>query len=180
MKRMPTLARIRERFAARPDTEHEQAIIRLVVGAVLFLCLLPLVFGGNETNLRLLLGMIGFMVLAGAIFGWICLFPKTSVVRRVVGSLFDIGQTTAFMCYLGEYGTPLYIFYLWTTFGNGFRYGRAYLYNSLALSIIGFSVVIVVSDYSGRWIAGGNDRAVAVRREAGDTAIRFRAACRGR
>ena len=41
MAQKSILARIQARLAARPDTEHEQAIVRLVVGAVLFLYLLP-------------------------------------------------------------------------------------------------------------------------------------------
>ena len=32
---------LRERLAARPDSEHEQAIVRLLVGTVLFFYLLP-------------------------------------------------------------------------------------------------------------------------------------------
>ena len=46
------LGRLRVRLAARPDTEHEQAIVRVVVGLVLFLYLLPealIVAGGDPT-----------------------------------------------------------------------------------------------------------------------------------
>ena len=35
------LDRMRARLAARPDTEHEQAIVRLVIGAAVLLYLLP-------------------------------------------------------------------------------------------------------------------------------------------
>ena len=35
------LAGLRARLAARPDTEHEQALVRLLIGALLVLYLLP-------------------------------------------------------------------------------------------------------------------------------------------
>ena len=142
------------RLAARPDTEHEQAIVRLAVYSVLFLYLLPQAFGGaevrSETNPLFFSAMICFMVLAAAVFGWICLFPSASPVRRVTGSLLDVVATTFFMYNLGVYGTPFYVVYLWIIFGNGFRYGKAYLYNSLAWSVVGFSLVLAVNDY---WVA---------------------------
>ena len=145
------LARLRARLAARPDTEHEQAIIRLLVGAVLFPYLLPEVFSGKEVHgqadLMFLLAMVCFLLLAAGVFAWICLSPASSPVRRVLASVLDIGTATWFMYNTGEYGTPLYIVYLWTIFGNGFRYGKPYLYNSLALAVAGFGVVLLFNDY---------------------------------
>jgi two-component system sensor histidine kinase RpfC len=151
MAQKSILAGIRARLAARPDSEHEQALVRLLVGAVLFLYLLPRAFGGDdvryEASLLFFTAMVCFMVLAAVVFGWIYLLPAPSPVRRVSASVLDIGTVTFFMYNAGEYGTPLYIIYLWTILGNGFRYGKPYLYNSLALSIAGFGLVIVANDY---------------------------------
>jgi len=153
MARKSILARIRARLAARPDTEHEQAIVRLLVGAGLFLYLPLLAFRGNEApgEADLLffatIGLVCFMALAGAVFGWICFLPAVSPPRRIAASILDIGTTTFFMYHLGEYGTPLYIFYLWTIFGNGFRYGKPYLYNSLVLSVAGFAFVVGTNEF---------------------------------
>ena len=144
---LSVFARFRARLAARPDSEHEQAIVRMLVGLVLFLYLLPRAFGGDEANLPLFAAMLCWLALCAAVFGWIYVFPAASPVRRVAASFLDVGGASAFMWYLGEYGTPLYIFYLWTTFGNGFRYGKPYLYNSLALSVVGFALVITINDY---------------------------------
>jgi two-component system sensor histidine kinase RpfC len=145
------LARLRARLAARPDSEHEQAIIRFMVGVVFFPYLLPHIFGSNgihsPVDLLFLLVMVGFLVLAAGIFAWICLSPASSPVRRVLGSVLDMSTATWFMYSTGEHGTPLYIVYLWTIFGNGFRYGKAYLYNSLALAVAGFSVVLLLNEY---------------------------------
>lgn len=149
--RMSALTRIRERFAGRPDTEHEQAILRLFIGSVFFLYLLPQAFIGQESHgradLQFLLAMVCFMLLAGAVLGWIYVSPGASPVRRVAGAVLDATFITYFMYETGEYGTPLYIVYLWIIFGNGFRYGKPYLFNSLVLSIAGFSFVIAANDY---------------------------------
>jgi len=147
------VTRLRARLSGRSDTEHEQAIVRLLLGAALILYLPLLAHHGNnpggETGLLSLaaLGLGCFIALAAAMFGWILILPAPSPVRRITASVLDIGTTTAFMYYLGEYGVPLYIIYLWTIIGNGFRYGKPYLYNSLVLSIVGFGFVLLASDY---------------------------------
>src|SRR5713226_6404770 len=103
MAQKSILARIRTRLVGRQDTEHEQAIVRLVVGTVLFLYLLPLALRGNELNLLLFTAMVCYLTLCGAVFGWIYFFPAASPARRVIAAFLDIGSTTAFMYYLGEY-----------------------------------------------------------------------------
>jgi two-component system sensor histidine kinase RpfC len=148
---MSALTHIRERFAGRPDTEHEQALLRLFIGSVFFLYLLPQVFIGQESHgradLQFLLAMVCFMLLAGTVLGWIYVAPGASPVRRVAGAVLDATFITYFMYETGEYGTPLYAVYLWIIFGNGFRYGKPYLFNSLVLSIAGFSFVIAANGY---------------------------------
>src|SRR5882672_6968852 len=143
------LAGIRARLRGRPDTEHEQAIVRLLIAAILFLYLLPQAFGGSESNLPLFGAMICYFTLCGTVFAWIYVFPAASPARRVFGAILDVVSTSAFMYYLGEYGAVLYIAYLVVTFGHGSRYGKPYLYNALVLSVVGFSVVLTFSDY---WI----------------------------
>jgi len=150
MAQASILANFRARLAARPDTEHEQAIVRILIGIVLFLYLLPPALLGQEADLLLLSAMVGYLVLCCAILGLICLSSTVSPARRAVAAFIDIGFSTAFMCYLGEYGSPLYVAYLLIIFGHGFRYGKAYLYNSLGLSVFGFSLVLTVTDYWAR------------------------------
>ena len=145
------LTRFQGRLSGRSDSEHEQAIVRLLIGAILFVYLLPQALSGsdvrNEAHVLFLAAMVCFMALASTVFAWIYLSPAGSPARRICGSFLDVGATTFFMYNLGEYGAPLYIVYLWTIFGNGFRYGKPYLYNSLALSIVGFGLVILFNDY---------------------------------
>ena len=120
--------------------------MRLAVGAAFFLYLLPealrdgLDAGVGATSL--LLPMFGFMVLAAAIFASIVISPGASPVRRVLGAVVDSAATSYFMVRTGVNGLPLYVVYLWIIVGNGFRYGKAYLVNTLVLSGVGFAVVL--------------------------------------
>jgi two-component system sensor histidine kinase RpfC len=72
--------------------------------------------------------------------------------RRLFGIVLDTSMTTIYMSLLSEYGSPLYVFYLWVCVGNGFRYGSAYLVISVCLSLAGFSVVGYIDDY---WRSSG-------------------------
>jgi two-component system sensor histidine kinase RpfC len=143
--------RLRARLKNRPDSEHEQALVRLAVGAVFFLYLLPealrdgLERTSGETSL--LLPMFGFMVLAAGIFASIVISPGASPVRRVLGAVVDSAATSYFMVRTGVNGLPLYVVYLWIIVGNGFRYGKAYLVNTLALSVVGFAAVLYASPF---------------------------------
>jgi two-component system sensor histidine kinase RpfC len=143
------LGRLSARLSSRPDSEHEQAAVRLLVGALLFVYLLPRAFYDDvqSTDLLMLLAMICYMALASAIFGWVYLRPASCPPRRVCGAVLDIGAVTFFMINTGEYGAPLYIVYLLIIFGHGFRFGKPYLYNTLVLSVAGFALVLAFNQY---------------------------------
>lgn len=143
------LGHLSSRLSARQDSEHEQALVRLLVGALLFVYLLPRAFYSEvqRADLVMLFAMICYMVLASTIFGWIYLLPASSPARRVCGAVLDIGAVTFFMFNTGEYGAPLYVVYLLIIFGHGFRYGKPYLYNTLVLSVAGFALVLAFNRY---------------------------------
>jgi len=140
------LARIRTRLAARADSEHEQAIIRvLIASGVLFYFVLFDVVAGEITQGLIIAG--GFLPMSLLILTAIAVSPGVSKARRVGAAVIDIGACTFCMAVSGETGAALYVVYLWVIMGNGFRYGKPYLYNSLALSIAGFSLVLTTNDY---------------------------------
>ncbi len=41
----------------------------------------------------------------------------------------------------------MYPLYLWTVFGNGFRFGLAYLHGAMAAAIVGFAVAASLGGY---------------------------------
>ena len=135
----------------RPDLEHQQALLRVVVGLIVFAYLLYTMLldrnlSGSELYILLTSGT--FFVTAFSLLAWLTLAPGISVIRRVVGILTDTGATTAVLYFHGMLGTPLFIIYLWVSFGNGFRYGQRYLALSAILSLVGFSFVVL---FSGRY-----------------------------
>src|ERR1700694_108275 len=145
------LTRLRARLAARPDTEHEQALVRLVVGTVLFLYLLPqalTILGGElDPDPSYFAVMVVYLVCAALIFAGILMSPGVSVARRLLAAVLDIGTVTFFMSQSGSHGVPMLLIYVWVTLANGFRFGARYLLFCLAASVLGFGLVLVANDF---------------------------------
>jgi two-component system, sensor histidine kinase RpfC len=144
------LKNIKERLASRADSEHEQASVRLIVSGIVF-CYLLARFNGHATPDgagRLMWWVAcGFLLYSVVIQVWIFLNPRTHPVRRLLGAFADHAATSYFMIVIGEAGAVLYGVYLFVTFGNGFRYGKSYLFFSQALSVVGFILVLIFSDF---------------------------------
>ena len=139
------LSRLRARLAARPDTEHEQAIVRLLVGALIVLYLLP---GAIARDLEpTIFVMLGYLAVSALLFAHILIQPGESHIRRVVGAIADIATLTWVMAVLGERAAPLFLVYVWVTLANGFRFGQRYLLASLGLSVAGFAVVLWQNEF---------------------------------
>ena len=147
---MRIVANLKTRLSARADSEHEQALIRIViVGLVLaYMALFHGLPGSwNSADVSILLGLVGFFAIAVAIFVAICIFPGQNKTRRLIGMMADAGGATWYMCVSGEYGFSMVGLYLFITFGNGFRYGRQYLFGCQALSLLGCIVALLTVPY---------------------------------
>ncbi len=70
-----------------------------------------------------------------------------SVPRRITGMVADLGISSYGMYLEGASCAPLYVVLLWVTFGNGFRFGRKYLFGATVLSTFFFLVVIRTNEY---------------------------------
>ncbi|MAT49668.1 MAG: hybrid sensor histidine kinase/response regulator [Porticoccaceae bacterium] len=143
--------RVRKTLAARDDSEHEQALIRLAIGGIIFLYFIspmPLLWGEHESDLlfpRLISG--SFLLVSLGIIAAILIKPAKSTARRLLGMAVDLATLSLVMALAGGYGTPLFAIYLWVIVGNGFRFGERYVDISMALSLVGFSTVLLFSDY---------------------------------
>ena len=130
-----------EYLSRRPDSEHEQALIRVVLTAVVF-CYLYWSMNRDGIVDRAdiaLLGLCGLYHIAGIVlFLLIVRDPGISPVRRYLAAAGDLGLTSVGISLVGEAGSPLYVILLWVIFGNGFRYGRRYLFVSAALGTTGW------------------------------------------
>lgn len=150
---------VRQRLGNRPDTEHEQALVRLAVGSAFFFYLLPRALeeqsGFDGINHQFLAVMVSFLLVSLGIFLSILVKTEISVTRRILGAFLDSSAVTYFMSETDVYGIPLFLVYIWTTLGNGFRYGPAYLLSSLAFNVIGFAVVLAISPFWSRYLGAG-------------------------
>jgi len=139
------LSRVRARLAARPDTEHEQAIVRVLVVGALCLYLLPGAVA-RESGPTIWV-TFGYFVISSLIVLHILGVEGISPTRRLFAAAADIAVVTWCMAFLGEYAAPLLLVYVWVTLANGFRFGQGYLLACLGLSVVGFGVVLGYSDF---------------------------------
>lgn len=141
----------KKRLSRREDSEHEQALVRLVIGSIIFLYFMspmPLLWDDQAEHLfipRVI--STAFLLIGASIFAAILLFPKRSPARRLFGMVVDLSTLSLVLGLTGKYGTPLFAIYLWVIVGNGFRYGEKYFDISTLLTIAGFSAVLLFSAY---------------------------------
>lgn len=140
-----------EILSRRPDSEHEQALIRAVITALLFFYLnWSLQRDGRlDPGEVTLLWISGFYHLFSlGLFVWITFVPATaSPFRRFLGMVGDLVLLGYAVSIAGDVAGPLYVILLWVIFGNGFRYGRRYLFASSAIGTISFGVAINLNEY---------------------------------
>jgi two-component system sensor histidine kinase RpfC len=127
----------------RPDSEHEQSFLRLVIGTAI-VTYLSLVVPESSTlpYFSVVFVLIGLMIFVGMLLN-----PAESPLRRYIGMANDLGMTTCAMIIGESVGAPIYGVYLWVTLGNGFRYGTRYLYTAQVLSLLGFGLVISLTRF---------------------------------
>jgi len=151
------LAKLRARLSGRPDTEHEQAIVRLLVGLALGLYLLPEILQRQAAGLaeQHILVWLGFLAASAGIFGAILAWPGESPWRRTFGAVLDISTLTWCLVHFEEQGAPLFLVYVWVTLANGFRFGARQLIVSLVASVAGFSFALWQSEFWQRHVGVG-------------------------
>ena len=151
------------RLKGRPDTEHEQILVRVAIGVAIVTGLAIAAAGDpSPPEVLPLLAIATCYLVGGALLlAHLLADPAMRPVRRFVGMALDmlvltlgllIGQGTAAL---------FYPFYLWITLGMGFRYGRSYLLVSAASSLLSFALVIAMTEYwrkqpalaAGLWVA---------------------------
>ena len=118
---MAFLSSIRTRLANRSDSELEQALIRVVIGIVFFVYLLPDAIKHSAdwvyATKAYLIVMTAFLAAALVIINCIFVWPQPSPARRVIANLLDVVTLTLIMIFGGKNTAPLFFIYLWVTFG---------------------------------------------------------------
>jgi two-component system, sensor histidine kinase RpfC len=140
-----------EILSRRPDSEHEQALIRAVITALLFFYL----YWSMSRDGRLDPGEVSLLWICGfyhlfslGLFASITIGPaEKSTFRRGLGLVGDLCLTAYGISVVGDMAGPLYVVLLWVIFGNGFRYGRRYLFAASSIGTISYGVAIYLNEY---------------------------------
>jgi two-component system sensor histidine kinase RpfC len=140
-----------ENLSRRPDSEHEQALIRAIITAFLFFYLYWSMSRDGRLDLEevTLLWICGFYHLFSlGLFVSITAGPAVpSEFRRCLGLVGDLCLTSYGISVVGDMAGPLYVVLLWVIFGNGFRYGRRYLYAASVVGTVSYGVAIYLNPY---------------------------------
>lgn len=144
------LIRLRSRLKDRPDSEHGQAIVRLLVMGVVLAYMLVHADPTQGGAYRAVMTMVGIGFSVGAILlAWIVAKPGISHLRRCIGIVSDYSLMSAAMLIMGEPLSWVYVIVMWVTVGNGLRYGNRYLRIAVAAALVSFGLVAAFNPY---WI----------------------------
>ncbi len=148
---MKFLKNIHYQLKKRPDTEHQQAILRLLI-ITTALITISYRYGDPELTLNTVPGKAWLLVLWSIIFSilsfaHIIYDSNSNTVRRILGIVHDTSAATLFLYLNGEFAS-LYLFaFSFITIGNGFRFGIKYLIFAALLSAAGLAFVFSFNDY---------------------------------
>jgi two-component system sensor histidine kinase RpfC len=142
---------VANRLRNRPDSEHELTVNRIALSGTAFSYLIVAAMFGRADAAEMLreqwLYFALYEIVSFSLFIHLLCEPGISVGRRLVGMVSDLGLFSYGMYVGGEAFAPLYPIYLWTIFGNGFRFGVQYLFAATATSVVGFGIAIVSAPF---------------------------------
>ena len=142
---------LKERLSQRPDSEHGQAMVRLVIAVLIVAYLAGLHASDAGSNAgahkTMLLVMLAEAVVGLGLLVGILLRPEVSHVRRCIGMVADYGTLAILMSLEPTRLAPLYVLLQWVTVGNGLRFGTAYLYGACLIACGAFLAVVMGAPY---------------------------------
>jgi diguanylate cyclase (GGDEF)-like protein len=143
---MPVVMRLpaayRARVLRRTDSEHDQALVRIVVLAALLVVTASIAAGDASAAGRLWAIAAFSTAFSVLLLALILRDPAPSPARRVVGAVHDNLAATLWLCTAGPSGALALFVYPFVTVGNGFRYGVRYLAVSGLLGAGGIGVLV--------------------------------------
>ncbi len=138
------------RARRRPDSELQQACIRVVVGLTVILYLTlsgPQTADAGSRLPPMWQTLTFFAASLGVLAAALLTAPRPSPRRRVFGMFLDAGAVIYCTYLAGDIGAPLLGVALWIILGNGFRYGLVYLWGCALLMEAGYLLLGVISPY---------------------------------
>lgn len=137
------------RLKQRPDSEHEQAIVRVVIVCILTGYVVWHASTGAASSGFGVLVYVGFAYTAFSCLYLLSILyaPEPSPARRLSAMVTDFAVLSCLLQLGGEAAAPFFPVYLWVAFGYGFRFGLRDLAKAVVTAVIGFSIVILTTDY---------------------------------
>lgn len=133
----------------RPDSEHEQACIRIIIVAiVLIYFLISSALKPHIASQSISYGLywlLFYALCAGLIFAHIVFKPAINPRRRLLAIIGDMSSISMMLYFTDEFGTVFFTLYLWVSIGYGLRFGQTYLYVAMLGAVAGFSLVLYFS-----------------------------------
>lgn len=139
-----------ERFRGRPDSEHGQAVVRLLILGLVLAYLVGLNAGPEYASrpLQLVFVFVAIESVIGlGLLVAIAINPGVSNLRRIIGMLADYGLIGVSMYLMGEALAPLYVVLMWITVGNGLRFGSRFLLGAVGLAVCTFAAVFAFTPF---------------------------------
>jgi two-component system, sensor histidine kinase RpfC len=139
-----------EMLARAHRPELEQSLLRVAIGGLVLVYLAFSVYRDSHVTpdeAQVLWVAIGFFAFSIALTLQVLTSGGVSISRRYLGMVADNAVTSYCLIQTGEPGAVIIGVYLFITFGNGFRYGRRYLHACQVLSLAGFALVMVMSEF---------------------------------
>ncbi len=147
------LSFIKSRLKGRPDSEHEQVLVRIGMGLlILGYCAFLIADAGDQwfhdaaIRYSLFITLI-YLFVSTAIFLHLLARPEICEPRRYVAMVTDMTALGGYLFYGGELTSFWYPIYLWITLGMGFRYGVRYLFVSAVLGFVSFAFVVFTTEF---------------------------------
>jgi two-component system sensor histidine kinase RpfC len=128
----------------------EQNVLRAVAGALILLYLWGVGAFESGSDIESLFHPLTIPLYAMFVMGMLAslvILPVESKIRRLGGMLVDLFFISYFLYGGGALAAPLFFVYYWVIVGNGFRWGLLYLYAAMAVSLIGFGTVFLISEF---------------------------------
>ncbi len=141
---------MRGRLSNRPDSEHGQAVTRMIIACLLtgyIYTLRHFGIGDTEALSLMLMVMLAETFVGTAILVHVLTHPASSHPRRWVGMIADYTVLAVLMLVDPSSLALLYVLILWVTIGNGLRYGMSYLLSASLLGVVAFATVVIGSEY---------------------------------
>jgi two-component system sensor histidine kinase RpfC len=136
-------------LSTRDDSEHEQIIIRVIFGSIVFdYAMGALSLNRDDAGIATAALVMGI----GVVVGWLILLhlmmsPGRSLWRRQLAMLVDLGFLSIYLHFGGGSAAAWFGLYLWLGIGYGLRYGLRPLFQSTAIAFVGFSAVIATTPF---------------------------------